>query len=341
MRVIYLACILLLTLFSKGSHAAEFPLLERLEKAHKGDFIVLEAGHTLTLLAIRTITNHTLILEEISAPLSALPKKNPSWSEWVKTKAPGHSSWSMIEIDLDTREILECYSFSSSAWLPLTKEESLIGTLLQLPLDRTPLEQRRRIGPSPMEGEVDRRSLWTPPLFVDGKQLENTLFDVFQAIWPQDGTELAGKTVALYFDIAAHSPLPSWIQIDTPHATASIRAIDSGKGLPSLHRHFPRRIPEFVGAPMKTKEGLRLSLKSPKYYKSFELFAVDVTHREKEIHPLSHSIEVTKEGIVNLYIDTSELSQSLQPDHQYKWLVVPSGHSESYVESMKPFLWNP
>lgn len=341
MRLIYLTSILLAMVLGAYAQAAEFPLLHRLEKAHKGDFIVLEAGRTLTLLAIRSITDQTLILEEISAPISALPKKNPSWSEWVKTKAPGHSSWSMMEIDLQSREILECYSFSSSAWLPITKEESLIGTLLQLPLAPTPTEERRRIGPSPLQGEADLRSLWNPPLFVDGKQLEGALFDVFQTIWPQDGTELSGKTVSLYFDIGAHSPLPAWIQVDTPHATASIRAIDSGKGLPAIHRHFPRRIPEFVGSPVKTKEGLSLSLKSPKYYKHFELFAVDVTHREKEIHPLSHSMEITKEGIVNLHIDALELDQFLQKNHQYKWLVVPSGHSESYVESMKPFFWNP
>jgi hypothetical protein len=332
--------ILALCMVAASLVGGESSLLERLEKSRSGDYIVFEANKTITLLAIRSKMDPCLILEEISAPSDTLKIRPASWADWVKQHAPGHTSWSMMEINLKDREILECYSFSKSAWIPHAAKDNLLATLLQLPLNPVQTTQRRRIGPPPQEGETDRRGIWSPPLMVDGKAFENALFDVFEAIWPQDGSEMGGKNVSLYFDRQNHSPLPYWIQVDTSHATATVRAIDSGKNLPALHRKFPRRIPQFIGAPVRTKNGVRLSIKSPKYYKEFELFAVDVTSKDKEIHPIIHSLTQGSDDTISFDIPSDELDQALQPDHKYTWLVVPAGHSESYIEFQKPFSWN-
>jgi hypothetical protein len=312
---------------------------ERLAKAKSGDYIVTEANKMITLIAIRSITPQSIVLEEISAPLPNLKERPTSWPEWVKAKAPGHTSWSMIEIDLQNSQILECFSFSRSAWIQLSQKESLLATLLNLPLHKA--EHRRRIGPAPMAGEADHRKIWNPPLVCEGKKKNDAQFDVFETTWPQDSSELAGKKVSLYFDREKQFPLPFWIEVETSHATAALRTIDSGKNLPSLHRHIPRRVPEFVGQPQKTKNGLRLSLKSPKYYRQFELFAIDITTREKQICPVTYSLSHGDGELLTLEIDEDELSQTLQSDHRYTWLLVPVGHSESYTESSKPFLWAP
>lgn len=328
--------LLLSTAFS-----AEFPLLERLEKAKSGDFVVLEANKTITLLAIRSISEGSLILEEISAPS---PKHRPSsWTEWIQSRAPGHTSWSMMEIDLKERQILECYSFTRSAWLSQSPRDSFLATLLHLPLTPVPPERLRRIGPAPHDGEPDRRQIWQPSLFQDGKKIESASFKVFETSWPQDGSELAGKTICLYFDRAALSPLPCWIQIDTGHITASLRSIDSGHHLPpSPFRTLPRRSPEFIGTPIKTKNGgLRISIKSPKYYKEFELFAVDVTNKERQICPISHLL-ISREGeLIDFDIEPEELRETLIPNHKYTWLIMPTNHSSSYSELTKPFTWLP
>ena len=39
-----------------------------------------------------------------------------------------------------------------------------------------------------------------------------------------------------------------------------------------------------------TENNLLLNLKSPKYYKEFELYAIDVTTKEKKIFPITHSL---------------------------------------------------
>jgi hypothetical protein len=246
-----------------------------------------------------------------------------------------------VEVDLQEKEIVEAYSFSRASWLS-QPNDNFLATLLRLPLTPLPKERWRRIGPAPLEGEMDLRKVWTPPLVVEGKQVTTGLFDAYETTWPEDNSELSGKGIQLYFDREKIIPLPCWMQIDAGHITASLRVIDSGHKLPpSPYRAIPRRTPEFAGAPIKTGGGLRFSIKSPKYYKSFELFAVDGTTQEKEIHLLEHS--VTQNGHESLYLDVpaEELHHQLKPGHKYTWLLIPSTHSGSYSEFTKPYIWIP
>lgn len=217
--------------------AAEFHFKDRLEKGSQGDYFVFEANKTATLIAIRSISPAKIRLEEISVPSSKIPS---SWPQWIQSKAPGHTSWSMIEIDLVNGVPLDCYSFSRSAWIQISQKESLLATLLHLSLHPIESDRRRRIGPSPLPGERDHRKFWNPPFIVEGRKKENAAFDVFETDWPEDGTELSGKTVSLYFDQEKKFPFPFWIQIETTHATGALRAIDCGKNLPSSHRSMPR-----------------------------------------------------------------------------------------------------
>jgi len=320
----------------------EFRLKDRIEKANSGDFFVTEANKMITLAAVRSISSSTLLLEEITIPqknMKRLPTSQTGWAEWVKARAPGHTSWSMVEIDLKNGELLECYSFSKSAWVRLTQNESLFSTLLQLSLKPIDPERRRRIGPPPLPGESDHRKIWNPPLIADGKQIENAQFDVFETEWPNDGTDIAGKTLILYFDREKRFPLPYWIQIEAAQGSAALRTIDSGKNLPSPYRAIPRRSPEFIGLPQKTATGLRLSLKSPKYYRSFDLFAIDISDPEKE-YPIPHSLILGKEEKAMLEIDQKELDEVLEDGHRYTWLAIPVGHRNCCAESAQPFVWN-
>ena len=334
--------LLICSLQTVGAWAnASNQLKERLQYARRGDYIVTEANKVITVIAVRSRTDSSVVFEEISVPAEHLKEKPESWGQWVKNKAPGHTSWSMIEIDLTSDQLLECYSFSRAAWLQAASQESLLSTLLHLPLEKLDENKRKRIGPPPSEGEVDRRQIWNPPLTMNGQKIKQARFDAYTAEWPQDRSELSGKTVTVYFDEEGKFPLPYWIQVDTPHVTASMRVIDSGSQLPSPYQKLPRRVPEFISTPRVSEKGLQLSLKSPKYYKTFELFAIDVTTKEKQILPISHFILSHHGDTVQLEIPKTELAQTLETGHRYTWLVVPTGFSEYYTESTKPFYWNP
>lgn len=294
----------------------------------------------ITILSIRSQTPTTLVLEEVSIPSQNLKKKPPSWNEWIRAKAPGHTSWSILEIDRKSGEILECYSFTRSSWIQLSPQESFIATLLTLPLNPVPLDQRRKIGPPPPPGEIDTRKVWSPPVFMEGKKQEGISFEVFETTWPKDKSLLDGNGITLYFDKEGRFPFPLWMQVETTHAHLALRTIDAGKHFSSPYRKFPRRIPQFIGEPQKVKNGLRLSLKSPKYFRNFDLFAIDVTTKEKELCPLTYSLAEGKEDFLIIDISNEELQQALKSDHRYTWLLVPVGHSDSYTETIKPFTWN-
>lgn len=328
-----------LSLLFSSPLLAECRLKDRLEKAKTGDYIVTEANKMITILSIRSLTPAALVLEEISAPLESLKQRPASWADWVKAKAPGHTSWSMVEIDLHSGQVVECYSFSRGAWIRLAQKESLFASLLLLPMRPVAEDQRRKIGPPPMAGEPDVRKSWNPPLIYEGSKLDNSRFDVFETTWPEDGSALAKQQMILYFHQEKRFPLPFWIQVQTAHAAAALRTIDAGKNLPSIYGSIPRRIPEFVGLPVKNEQGLRLSVKSPKYYQEFELYAVDVTHKEKSACPIQHSLIHGEDEWLTIAIDAEDLAQTLQPDHRYTWLLVPSDRPESYTQSSKPFLW--
>src|SRR3990167_5355909 len=312
---------------------------ERLKSAEPGDYWVVAGGKMVTLLSIQSIEKNSIIFEEISIPEEKGKMLSLSWPDWIKKKAPEHSSWSMFEVDRTSGEIIECYSFSRGAWLQLSPRESLIATLMQLPLMQVPKVDLRRIGPPPLAGEVDHRKIWQPPAIFEGKKT-SFLFDAYQTFWPKDGTELAGQKLLLYFDKDIQFPFPFWIQIETTHAQFSLRTLDARKHLLSPHKSLPRRIPEWVGQPLKNEDGLRLALKSPKYYREFELFAIDVTKKEREILPIDFSL-IQKEGdLLLLQIEEEILKNSLTPGHHYTWLLIPTGHGESFIQSKKPYTFD-
>jgi hypothetical protein len=315
-------------------------LQDRIGRASCGDYLVLEGGKMISVLSIRTVTPLSIVLEEVSIPSQNLKKRPDSWNEWIKSRAPGHTSWSMIEIDRSSGEILECYSFTQASWIQLSSQESLLATLFKLTLIPVPPESTRKIGPPPSPGEMDTRKTWAPPALFEGKKQEGVHFDVYKTDWPKDQSPLSGNTVVLYFDRDGKFPLPFWIQVETAHANLALRTIDTGKNFPSPYRKFPKRTPQFVGEPQKIKNGLRLSLKSPKYFRHFDLFAIDVTTREKELCSITHSLVVGKEDSLTIEISEEELNHVLKADHRYTWLIVPVGHSESYSEMIKPFTWS-
>src|SRR5271157_1098825 len=87
-----------------NTFASDSIVQTRLMKAQRGDYIVTESNQMISILAIRSLTPYSLILEEISAPANALKYRPASWSEWVRERAPGHTSWSMVEINLENHQ---------------------------------------------------------------------------------------------------------------------------------------------------------------------------------------------------------------------------------------------
>ncbi len=214
-------------------------LKEKFTQALPGDYIVTSQSKNCSILFIRSLSENSLTLEEISFPEKAYDLKEIK--KWVAKGAPGHTSWVAYEIDLQDNSLKNSYSFDQRGWLYTQDGEYFLAKLLALPLNRKPQGQRKRIGPPPLNGEADQRAVWNPPLIRDGKKISKPKFDVWSGKWPKDDTQLSGCEIEFYF--IQSFALPYWIEIKSPHYTLKIRTVDSGEGLTSPFRLIPQKPP--------------------------------------------------------------------------------------------------
>lgn len=321
---------------------AENTLKDKFQHAQPGDYIVTEQDNNISVLSIRSLSSSTLLLEEISIPSNGIDPLKTSWSQWAQSKAPGHTSWIWYEIDLENNQLIECFSFSRQSWLFFNESEHFFTKLIGLSFSKIPDKQKRRIGPPPQRGEVDHRRVWNPPLIVEGKKIDKPSFDVWEGKWPKDNSPLSQCKIELYFKSGNDTfPFPYWIEVNNGHYTYKIRVIDSGNHLISpIQGPMPHRPPQFLGSIQHSGDALKLTFKTPSYYKKFNLFAIDLSSGQRTPIPVPFSLRPAKEP-EQFFIEISKqsLKETFQSGHRYQWMLVAEDSKEGYTETEEPFLY--
>ena len=318
-------------------------LEQKFAHAKDGDYIVTAQESNYSLLFIRSITSDILLLEEISIPEQQIDLKKIDWQNWLVKRAPGHTSWTLYEIDRKQGKLLECFSYSKNGWLYLDESEQFLTRLLSLQLNVVLENERKRIGPAPTNDEVDRRGVWNPSLIVNGQKISKPQFEVFKARWPEDSTRLSHCFLELYFRKDDPSfPFPYWIEVQSPHYSFKVRTIDSGHGLvSSIRGAMPHRSPKILGPAQKGKEKWKIPVQTPPYFQKLQLFVIDLSGETKVTVPLPSFLEQgekTEEQF--LTISSAEMNQLLEPNHRYRWVLIPEGSSDIYVESEEVFIYS-
>lgn len=316
-----------------------FTLGDKLKKAEKGDYIVTEQNKSYSLLLVRSIGKDTALLEEISIPVSSLPSRS-SWKKWMADGAPGHTSWIMYEIDLTSFSLVESYSFTKKGWLFLDDSGHFLSRLLGLSLNKVPENERKKTGPAPHGDEIDRRKVWNPTIKIEGEKTKAEC-DVWKTRWPKDDSLLSSCDLQLYFAKGQDNfAFPYWIEASNGHYTHAVKTVDSGRSLTSaLTQTLPHRPPRILQ--IKKMEGsARFTIKSPAYYKSYQLFVFDVTKPYENIGPFAFTLSKAEEKeTIYLDVNDKELGSHLKTGHRYKWILMPANSTILYVESEDFFLW--
>jgi hypothetical protein len=334
-------CLITLLTCSALTAAQPFDLKNQFTQAHAGDFIVTAQDSSYSLLRVRSLDSKRLILEEVSVPSSQVDTKTINWRSWLIEKAPGHTAWTLYEIDLTRGEIIECFSCSKNGWIFLDQHEQFFAKLFTLPFFSLETDKKKKIGPPPATGESDHRKIWSPPLIIDGKKMQNPHFDVLRTSWPDDGSQLSSCEIDLYFDTSNRSfPFPHWIEIQSPHYNFKIRVIESGQGLSSpVTLDMPHRSPVFTQQTIKTASAWIIPLLSPSYHHPLTLYAIDLSAnnaRTALTYQLHHRSEPEA---VEMHINRSELQQKLHPQHRYQWLLQSDKSPSLSVRSDEVFQW--
>lgn len=338
-KFIYLALCILFLPFS--SYSAQTDLQSRFEKGSTGDFIVTAQEGVYTVLILRHKENNQLILEEISIPQAQLEIKKVQWQNWLENHAPGHTSWSLFEIDLEQGKLIESYSISKQSWLYIDSSEFLLSKLLKLPLRKVQKEARKKIGPPPASGEQDFRSVWNPPLICSGKALKKPCFEVYQGQWPHDQSIIEDCTIDFYFSsIDPLFPFPYWLEVQSAHYALSIRAIDSGKGLISpIKGTIPHRLPSITGVTKRSLEIWTIPIQAPAYCHNLQLYAVESKDSSYQAVEIPFQL---REGVgEEIFIDISPeaLSKVLKKGCYYRWILIPVSEKSVQIQSGENFLW--
>lgn len=301
-------------------------LKEKLEQATAtpGSFIITEHQNNLSFIRLHSFKESFLFLEEINIPSHLLPKKGIHWEQWLKEKAPHHTSWVLYQIDLNQCKIIDCYSFSRESYISLSGQHSFLATLMTLPLEKVSLSERKKIGPKPPSDMPDTRKLWNPPKNLNGKKHANNHFEMMRARWPKDDSDLSGKMIDLYFDQDQPLfPFPYWIEIGDGYNIFKINVLDSGYSNIFPFKHPPIKSPSIHQLTL-LPDKLQITLKDALSFKEFQVIATESSSKTYHSTILPYELLVHS-PFTSLNIPRKILSQHLNLDKNllYTFTITP------------------
>lgn len=225
MKTIIFACIFLPFLLMGN-------LKENLAHAEKGDFVVVSQGKSYTLFLIADTADELLTIEEITIPEALANQCVPTWKRWVQNGAPQNSSWIRYQIDLKKSVVKNYFSYTKNSRFSIPEADNFLATLMKLELKPIPDAARKKVGSR--KSLQKERAVWQPAMVVDGEAIEGVVFDAYSTIWPKDGGPLSGKLIEIYLphDSGQYPAyFPYWLQVKGMGGQATVRVVDSGKGL--------------------------------------------------------------------------------------------------------------
>ncbi len=323
-KILFILCFLGALAFGN-----ELRLRDKLAEAEPGSYIVTEQNKNFTLVHVHDSDSHTIVIEEVTIPAARFARCPMPWREWFESGAPGHTSWIMSKIDLETGAFVETFSFTHQGWINLSEADSFLTTLLNLRFQSIPDERRRRIGNPPGYNKPDCRPIWNPCLTVEGQRFRIP-FSAWKTRWPSDGSELARKIVEIYLPYETGDEsvpiyptyFPYWIEVEGKIGSARVRIIDSGTEARSPKATLPLQPPRLIGNGKLDKNGLALTIKSPKYFNDYIIIAEEIDSFGK-FFPLPCAHSQNERGEIALFVARDELEKLMTPGASYRFTVSP------------------
>ncbi len=185
-------------------------------------------------MIIQEKTSESITIDEISVPTT---KNITNFTDWLQNGAKENTSWIQYQIDPQSGRMLSLYSFTKKAQCDPKTSQQFLSTLINLPFNEIPLNQRKLKGNARKSSIPKEEELWQPQMILNGQIIKGVTFNAYKALWPQEGPqEIAGKEITIYLpkDPRYLSYFPYWIQVAGQVENAKIRVCDSGKNCPHL-----------------------------------------------------------------------------------------------------------
>lgn len=309
---------LLLTLLGFYVPISAIPFQEVFLKARVGDFAIYQNNPDVTILSIAEKTIDSITISEITLPRKTYSNiKGRDLHTWVKQNAPGHSSWTVMEIDQKSLQVLSTYSISRKVHLNLHSTDTIIASLLSLNVKEMDKSKVPKIGPR-AASKKDMRPIWVPNMIVDSKKQTPQKVDVYTSTWPKDDSFLSSRVINLY--ILDDFAFPFWIQIEGAVGSKKMMAIDSGKNLPKPTISTPATPPEFITKLEKFSEDENYAflLKSNKKYDGYVVYVMEISKTNNTLLKIETTEEKLENSVKKFNIAKKILEENLIKGKKYR-----------------------
>lgn len=315
-------------------------LLDKLQEAQVGDYVVIKQSFDYKLIAIHKKTNTELQLLECTVPPQKIQEKI-SWNQWMDKGAPGNTSLILYEVEFESGKIIEAFHVSRSTFLNLNEHNNFVEKLLTIPFTKLPLQERKKIGPRPHLIK-DTRPLWQPLLIFQGKKIPNVSFEAYKSKWPHDQSELANQEITIYLPIGEGKYpcyLPYWLELGSKITKAKMRIVDSGNNLNTQKFQMPKQAPQFLNNGEFINSNLAFLVKSPPYFKEFFFLAIDKEESSSSSLLLPAQIKpLDTPNTLEVSIPMGVIKKLLKNNRAYFFLLVPKNDEDNYAKSQRPIL---
>ncbi len=218
--------VMILSLFLFHLQGQNYTLKESLQKAEVGDYIVYDTARFYTMLYVKSFKNDLVTLEEVSVAVDCINSMKTGsqpfdFVSWLKKGAYNASSWITYTFDLDKGKILHTFSCTKKT---NQSPNTLLATLLNLSCTKAPSRKMTKKG-----------ALWNPPLPFNGSLLKKDT-EEWKALWPNDGSLLAGSHLTLFTAEPPLLSLPYWIELQKDQRRVLLRAFASGNLASQNHK---------------------------------------------------------------------------------------------------------
>lgn len=301
------------------SPLVSFPFKDIFSKADIGDYSIYQNGKSVTILNIHSKALPYITFEEITLPKKIYENvKGIDLNLWLKKGAKGNTSWSLIELNIDNLEVTSAFCFSRKTHLSLTKEDTLISSLLNLDIKKIPKRNLLRIGPR-NGNKKDTREFWMPSCFVSGKKVKPKKMEVYGGTWGKDASPLSGKDIDLYLlnDFA----FPYWIQIHGNVGSKKMVSLDSGKGLKSPISKIPKMPPKFLSGLEKwenQEDTFSFLIQGDRVISNYNVYILEIAKNNTTLIPVEANYGNIATHVLKFNISRDILTKKLISGKKYR-----------------------
>ena len=224
MKKIFILSLFIFAIKNSFLHGEQkISLLKVINNCPSGSYIVFEHNQTNIGIILKEKQLNKIILHEVFFSKN-LSKNLYDWKKRLNQDSNYFAKFeTIIENDTSFTKPIFCKKNKKVSKEQIFSFSSILTSLTfkSLPKDNVKMTKDALNNPIP----------WKPQLIIEGKSINYSECNTYEAYWPEDGSIMSNKRIEIYLPSISNDKflcLPIWLEIESPIGKIKIRAIDAG-----------------------------------------------------------------------------------------------------------------